>query len=63
MIAMLFSLAYLFLVGLAVKAMLSAGLTMQAVYGVSAVVLLVSGLVLLKTATSWAERRYAELEV
>lgn len=63
LIAMLFSAAYLFACGLIVKAMLSAGLSIQVIYWVSAVVVLVSGLVLAKVASSWAEKRYAEIEV
>lgn len=63
LIAMLFSAAYLFACGLIVKDMLSAGLSIQVIYWVSAVVVLVSGLVLAKVASSWAEKRYAEIEV
>lgn len=63
MIAMLFSLAYIVGVGFLTKTMLSLGLAIEAIYGISAVVLLVTGLLLVKAASSLAEKRYADIEV
>lgn len=63
LVAMLFSLAYVVGAGFLVKIMLSAGLSMPIVYVLLAAVLLISGALLTKAASSLAEKRYAEIEV
>ena len=63
LIAMLFAGAYLAALGFAVKVMLSSGLSVNAVYMIAAASLLSSAVILVKIAFSWAEKRYAELEV
>jgi ABC-2 type transport system permease protein len=63
MFAMVFSAAFLFPVGYAVKVMVSSGLALQVVYGVTGGFLLVAGLILMSVALSLAEKRYVVLEV